>query len=129
MKSSSRKAWSTINKLTGRKNISPNPNTISPNDVASVLLKNGKFNNPDKNFTRHVNHELMPTRTSAVTSQLKNLCLQSVHSNQAKHLGLITFTQNSSFIWTILALNGSGNFSHLQCNKTNFLSYGRWQRL
>jgi len=58
MKSSSRKAWSTINKLTVRKNISPNPNTISPNVVASVLLKNGKFNNPDKNFARHVNHEL-----------------------------------------------------------------------
>ena len=35
VKRSSRRAWKTINKLTGHKNVSPNPNSISPNAVAS----------------------------------------------------------------------------------------------
>ena len=55
---SSRKAWRTINKITGRKNVSTNPNLISPNAVASCLLNNGKFKNPDKQFTREVNRQL-----------------------------------------------------------------------
>ena len=52
MKRSSRRAWSTINKLNGRKNVSPNLNSISPNAVASCLLNNGKFKNPNRQFTR-----------------------------------------------------------------------------
>ena len=55
---SSRKAWRTINQLIGRKNVSPNPNSISPNAVASCLLNNGKFKNSDKQFTREVNRQL-----------------------------------------------------------------------
>ena len=58
IKQSSRKAWSTINKLAGKKNTSPNPNSISSNAVASCLLKNGKFQQPNKEFTRSVNREL-----------------------------------------------------------------------
>jgi len=40
--------------------------------VASVLLKNGKFNNPDKNFTRHVNPELKDAWNAPSADQ--NLC-------------------------------------------------------
>jgi len=52
MKHSSRKAWSTINNLTSRKNTSSNPNSISPNAVALYLLKNGNFQEPNRQFTR-----------------------------------------------------------------------------
>jgi len=58
MKHSSRKAWSTINRLTGKKNTSPNPNSISPNAVALCPLKNEKFQQPDRQLTRDVNRQL-----------------------------------------------------------------------
>jgi len=44
--------------LTGRKHVSPNPNTMSPNAVASCLLSNGKFKVPNKPLTREVNRQL-----------------------------------------------------------------------
>jgi len=44
--------------LTGRKHVSPNPNTMSPNAVASCLLSNGKFKVPKKPFMREVNQQL-----------------------------------------------------------------------
>ena len=72
MKRSSRRAWKTINKLTGRKNVSPNPNSISPNAVASCLLNNGKFKNPNRQFTREVNHQLKEAWNSP--SEDQNLC-------------------------------------------------------
>ena len=58
MKHSSRKAWATINKLTDRKNISPNPNLMNPNAVASCLMKNGKFKQSSQKVTRNINHQL-----------------------------------------------------------------------
>ena len=72
MKHSSRKAWSTINKLSGKKNSSPNPNTISPNAIASCLLKNGKFQHLNKEFTRKVNRELKTEWNSPSVDQ--DLC-------------------------------------------------------
>jgi len=48
MKRSSWKAWSISNKLTACKHVSLNPNTMSPNAVASSLLSNGKFKVPNK---------------------------------------------------------------------------------
>ena len=72
MERSSRRAWKTINKLTGRKNVSPNPNSISPNAVASCLLNNGKFKNPNRQFTREVNHQLKEAWNSPSADQ--NLC-------------------------------------------------------
>ena len=58
MKHSSRKAWATINKLNDRKNISPNPDSINPNAGASCLMQNGKFKQPNREFTRNVNRQL-----------------------------------------------------------------------
>ena len=72
MKHSSRKAWSTLNKLTGRTHISPNPNSISPNAVASCLLSNGKFKDPNKPFTREVNRQLKEAWNAPSTDQ--NMC-------------------------------------------------------
>ena len=74
MKWSSQRAWSTINKLTGHKHISSNPNSISPNAVASCLLNNGKFKNPNRQFTREVNRQLKEEWNSPSANQ--NLCEQ-----------------------------------------------------
>ena len=72
MKHSSRKAWSTINKHTGKKNTSPNPNSISANAVAPCHLKNAKFQQPNKEFTRLVNRELRAEWNSPSVDQ--DLC-------------------------------------------------------
>ena len=72
MKHSSRKAWAIINKLTGRKNVSPNPHSVSANSVASCLLKNGKFDKPNRDFTRKVNRQLKIAWNAPSTDQ--NLC-------------------------------------------------------
>ena len=74
MKRSRRRAWSTINKLTGLKNVSPNPNSISPNAVTSCLLNNGKFKNPNSQFMREVNRQLKEEWNSPSADQ--NLCKQ-----------------------------------------------------
>ena len=75
MKHSSRQAWSTLNKLTGRKhNRSSGPTcAVSPNAVASCLVSNGKFKHPDRSFTKAVNVELRnawnaPTADANLTS-------------------------------------------------------------
>ena len=58
MKHSSRKAWPTLNKLTGWKKISTMPNSVSANSIASCLLSNGKYTNPNKLFTYSINQKL-----------------------------------------------------------------------
>ena len=74
MKWSSWRVWSTINKLTGCKNVSPNPNSINPNTFTSCLLNNGKFKKPNRQFTREVNRQLKEEWKSPSTNQ--NLCEQ-----------------------------------------------------
>ena len=74
MKRSRRRAWSAINQLTGRKNVSPNPNSISPNAVTSYLLNNEKFKNPNRQFTTEVNRQLKEEWNSP--SADRNLCKQ-----------------------------------------------------
>ena len=74
MKNSSRKAWSTLNKLTGRKKISTTPNSVSANSIASCLLSNGKYTNPNKLFTYSINQKLKeawnaPTVDQDLTSE------------------------------------------------------------
>ena len=69
MKRFSRRGWSTINKLTGCKNVSPNPNSITPNAVVSCLLNNGKFKNPNRQFTREVNRQLKEESDSPSADQ------------------------------------------------------------
>ena len=72
MKHSSRKACATTNKPTGRKNISPNPNSMNPNAVASCLIKNGEFKQPNPEFTRNVNRQLKKEWNSPSADQ--DLC-------------------------------------------------------
>ena len=69
MKHSSSKAWSTTNKFSGKNNKSPYPYSISPNAVASCLLKNGKFHQANKEFTRSVNRELKADWNSPLVDQ------------------------------------------------------------
>ena len=60
---SSRRAWQTINKLTGKRSL-PSQCPISANLIASQLLKNGKFKNGklenvDKDFARRTSAEVI----------------------------------------------------------------------
>ena len=72
MEHSSRKDWATINKLSGRKNISPNPHSMNPNAVASCMMQNGKLKQPNREFTRNANRQLKMEWNSPSTDQ--NLC-------------------------------------------------------
>ena len=58
MKHSSCKACATIDKLTDRKNTSPKPHSMNPDAVASCLIQNGKFKQPNQEFTRNFNRQL-----------------------------------------------------------------------
>jgi len=55
---SSRKAWRTINKLTGRSGRSSRVCPISANSIAAQLLKNGAHKTSDREPSRLVNKEL-----------------------------------------------------------------------
>jgi len=55
---SSRKAWKTINKLTGRSGRSSRVCPVSANSIASPLVKNGAHKTSDRESTRLVNKEL-----------------------------------------------------------------------
>ncbi|CAM4567709.1 unnamed protein product [Leuciscus chuanchicus] len=69
---SSRKAWRTINQLTGR-----TPSTsrcpITANAIASQLLKNSCFPDADKNFARTTSHQSV--RTSVWLCSFYSTCL------------------------------------------------------
>ncbi|KAI4818682.1 hypothetical protein KUCAC02_003984 [Chaenocephalus aceratus] len=54
---SSRKAWQTINQLTGR-NTTPHSCPVTANAIASQLLKNGRFPDADKAFARLTSREV-----------------------------------------------------------------------
>ena len=106
---SSRKAWQSVNRLTGR---SPKKSTtcpLHPNVLARRLVANGKFVNPDKVFNREVRNESAllsnrPTslehahlnedfRTEELTAALSSLKLgkapgpDGVHNEFLVHLG------------------------------------------
>ena len=55
---SSRKAWRTINKLTGRSGRSSRACPVSANSIASQLVKNGTYKASDRESTRLVNKQL-----------------------------------------------------------------------
>jgi len=55
---SSRKAWRTTNKLTGKSGCSSRLCLVSANSIASQLLKNGAHKNGDREATRLANKEL-----------------------------------------------------------------------
>jgi len=55
---SSRKAWDTINKLTGRSGRSSRLCSVSANSIASQLVKNGAHSTGGRESTRLVNKEL-----------------------------------------------------------------------
>ena len=55
---SSRKAWSTLNNLTGRSRHSPRHCPISANAIASQLVRNGKYEDVDRKSSRLVFQEV-----------------------------------------------------------------------
>ena len=54
---SSRRAWQTINKLTGKAS-KPTPCPITADAIAAQLISNGRFPNADKGFTRKTTSEV-----------------------------------------------------------------------
>ena len=72
MKQSICKVRTTINKLTGRKNISLKPHSMNPNAVASCMMQNGQFKKPNREFTRNVNRQLKMEWNSSSADQ--DLC-------------------------------------------------------
>ena len=60
---SSRRAWQTINKLTGRAS-KPSPCPVTANSIAAQLIKNGRFPDADKAFTREITVEVRELRTA-----------------------------------------------------------------
>ena len=132
---SSRRAWSAINKLTGRKNVSPNPNSISPNAVASCLLNNGKFKNLNRQFTREVNGQLKEEWNSPSADQ--NLCEQFMDDEiiaviKSPKAGKAPGADNShpEFFLTSMktAFNGYDHSSTSFCTRKKYLKYGNLQK-
>ena len=79
---SSRKAWSTINQLTGRSR-KPKPCPVSADSIASVIVNNGKWTDKSKEAKAHshyVNAEIKKSLVASSTTSLsynisrKELC-------------------------------------------------------
>jgi len=80
---STRKAWRTINKLTGRSGSSFYQCPVSANSIASQLVKNGAHRTGDRKSTRLVNKELsdlwnIPTTDGHSTVSLNPLGQRSL---------------------------------------------------
>ena len=58
MKHASWETWAAIKKLTGRKNILPNPHSVNLNAVVSCLMQNSILKQPNQEFTRNVKRQL-----------------------------------------------------------------------
>ena len=104
MKHSSRKAWATIDKLTGRKNISPNPPSMIP---ASCLMQNVKFKEPNREFTINVKNQLKMKWNSPSTDQdlyndfstIKTLKADKAPSPNNLHPEFFLHLDEKSFEW------------------------------
>jgi len=59
---SSRKAWSTLNRLTGRTTSKPVKSPVSANSIASQLVQNGRFQQPDRDFSLQVKKDVAELR-------------------------------------------------------------------
>ena len=96
---STRKAWRTINKLSGRSGRSFHQCPVLANSIASQLVKNGAHRTGDRESTRLVNKELsnlwkMPTQHLRVTVSLNPLGWRSfLPSSDA-------WSQESLWDWT-----------------------------
>ena len=108
MKHSSWKAWATINKLTGRKHISPNPNSMNPNAIALCLMKNDKFKQPSQ-----LNIELNSKSVD-----------QDFSSNEV----MITCTQSSFYTLMKSASNGCGYFPQTAHSQRSFQKCKKWRK-
>ena len=83
---SSRRAWNTINKLTGRINTSP-PCPITANSIATTLVRNGRFPNADKTFARQTNSNVHKLRRApSVDSNLSGEFSPEEMKTALKHL-------------------------------------------
>ena len=83
---SSRRAWHTINKLTGRINTSP-PCPITANSIATTLVRNGRFPNADKTFARQTTSNVYKLRRApSVDSNLSGELSPEEMKTALKHL-------------------------------------------
>ena len=55
---SSRRAWQTVNRLTGRSKPNSGKCPVTANSIASVLVDNGRFPQPDREHSRQVKREV-----------------------------------------------------------------------
>ena len=80
---SSRRAWNSINRLTG-KSFTKRNCPISPNIIAKQLVKNGKYPGSDKKFKRKVVRESSNLRSRNALPEHEHLnmdfSVQEVHS-------------------------------------------------
>lgn len=104
---SSRKAWDTINRLTGRASRTCSKCPVTPNAIASQLVANGRYANPDRSFKRCLaknvaelwktdteSHDLTGDFTdSEMTNAIKSLKagkspgLDRIHPEFLQHMG------------------------------------------
>ena len=68
---SSRKAWQTLNSLTGRSTLKTEKFPVTANSIAAQLVQNGRFPNHDREFTRQVSKEYISLwRSQSVDTDL-----------------------------------------------------------
>ena len=72
---SSRKAWHTVNRLTGRNTVKKNC-PVHPNDIAKQLLRNSSYQGADKSFKREVKREVSASRTRSCLPEEHHLSLE-----------------------------------------------------
>ena len=83
---SSRRAWHTINKITGGINTSP-PCPITANSIATTLVRNGRFPNADKTFARQTTSNVHKLRRApSVVSNLPGEFSPEEMKTALKHL-------------------------------------------
>ena len=99
---SSRKAWSTINNLTGRSRHSLRNCPVSANAIAAQLVKNGKYEGVDRESSRLISQEvsdlwraLIPSPVSfSATSRPENSLPLSNTLSQGKLRALTLFVRS-----------------------------------
>ena len=87
---SSRKAWSTINRLSGLSS-KPKPCLVTANSIASVLVENGKWRDKSADSKRHtiVSQPASPGLSGPVT--LEQLMDSIIHMKNGKARGIDLF--------------------------------------
>ena len=100
---SSRKAWQTINKLTGR-STTHSRCPVTANAIASQLLNNGRFPDADRDFARWTSREVtsLSRAATADTNLSSDFTVEELEAaikklSRVKHRDATTSTQSLSF--------------------------------